>query len=175
MWYVLAFGAADVPVTEYLKSEANAKKLSADDNSLDAYCLRGATFSHRDWLIAMRTRWQLCEQWRKLYNEFDVVLCPAMPTPAFPHNHSLDRAARQIEIDSVQVPYFNQYIWASIASLFGLPATAAPIDHTETGLPIGIQIIGDYLEDYTTITFAKLIEREFGGFSPPPRMNNLAH
>lgn len=51
--------------------------------------------------------------------------------------------------------------------LLGLPAAVAPIDHTETGLPIGIQIIGDYLEDYTTITFAKLLEHEFGSFSMP--------
>ena len=33
---------------------------------------------------------------------------------------------------------------------------------------IGVQIIGGYLEDRTTIAFAGLIEREFGGFTPPP-------
>jgi amidase len=27
---------------------------------------------------------------------------------------------------------------------------------------------GGYLEDRTTIAFAELIEREFGGFTPPP-------
>jgi amidase len=32
---------------------------------------------------------------------------------------------------------------------------------------MGVQIIGGYLEDRTTITFAGLIEREFGGFKPP--------
>jgi amidase len=31
-----------------------------------------------------------------------------------------------------------------------------------------VQIIGRYLEDRTTIAFAGLIEREFGGFTPPP-------
>jgi amidase len=30
-----------------------------------------------------------------------------------------------------------------------------------------VQIIGGYLEDRTTIAFAELIEREFGGFTPP--------
>jgi hypothetical protein len=33
------------------------------------------------------------------------------------------------------------------ATLPGLPATVAPIDRLESGLPIGIQIIGPYLED----------------------------
>jgi amidase len=31
-----------------------------------------------------------------------------------------------------------------------------------------VQIIGGYLEDRSTIAFAGLIEREFGGFTPPP-------
>jgi amidase len=30
-------------------------------------------------------------------------------------------------------------------------------------------VIGPFLEDLTTIGFAGLIEREFGGFVPPPR------
>ncbi|WP_234681444.1 hypothetical protein [Bradyrhizobium monzae] len=34
--------------------------------------------------------------------------------------------------------------------------------------PIGVQIIGPYLEDRTTIALAGLIEREFGGFVLPP-------
>jgi amidase len=49
-----------------------------------------------------------------------------------------------------------------------LPATVAPIGRTDTGLPICVQIIGGYLEDRTTIAFAGLIEREFGGFVLPP-------
>ena len=75
------------------------------------------------------------------------------------------------EIDGMLVPYADQFVWASIATLFGLPATAAPIGHTENGLPIGIQIIGDYLEDYTTIKFAELLECEFGRFSLPYLQN----
>jgi amidase len=43
-----------------------------------------------------------------------------------------------------------------------------PIGKGPEGLPIGVQIIGGFLEDRTTIAFAELIEREFGGFTPPP-------
>ena len=49
-------------------------------------------------------------------------------------------------------------MWAAIATSIGLPATAVPIPH-EGELPIGVQIIGGYLEDRTTIAFAGLIER----------------
>jgi amidase len=49
-----------------------------------------------------------------------------------------------------------------------LPATVAPAGHSPAGLPIGVQLIGPYLEDRTTIAFAECIEREFGGFAQPP-------
>jgi amidase len=49
----------------------------------------------------------------------------------------------------------------------GLPATAIPVTMSTEGLPIGIQIIGPYLEDRTTLMLAELIERELGGFHPP--------
>jgi Asp-tRNA(Asn)/Glu-tRNA(Gln) amidotransferase A subunit family amidase len=55
-------------------------------------------------------------------------------------------------------------------TLTGLLETAAPNGRTETGLPIGVQIIGGFLEDRTTIAFAGLIERECGGFTPPPNL-----
>ena len=58
-----------------------------------------------------------------------------------------------------------------MATVLGLPATVAPIGHSEQGLPIGVQIIGPYLEDRTTIEFARLIEGEFGGFVPPPTLS----
>jgi amidase len=57
-----------------------------------------------------------------------------------------------------------------VATLTGLPATIAPISHDENGLPIGVQIIGGYLNDRTTIAFAGLVERELGGFTPPPNL-----
>jgi amidase len=46
----------------------------------------------------------------------------------------------------------------------------APIGRSPSGLPIGVQIIGSLLEDRTTIAFAGLLEREFGGFAAPPDM-----
>jgi len=113
-------------------------------------------------------RARLQQQWSELFREWDVVLCPSMPTPAFPHNQSVPDFARHIEIDGKEYPYFDQLVWPEIATTPGLPATAAPIDRSETGLPIGVQIVGPYLEDRTTIAFAELIEREFGGFVPPP-------
>jgi len=160
-----SYAAEQMPIEQYKKTQTLVNSLSADDDSLRSYFLKGFVQSHRDWLIATRIRKQLRDQWRQLYDEFDVVLHPVMPTPAFAHDHSTF-AQRTIDVDGMQVPYGDQHVWASISSLFGLPATVAPIGRSEAGLPIGMQIIGDYLDDHTTITFAKLIEQEFGGFRP---------
>jgi amidase len=38
------------------------------------------------------------------------------------------------------------------------------------GLSAGIQIVGPYLENRTTLKFAHLVERDLGGFIPPPSL-----
>jgi amidase len=109
----------------------------------------------------------LRSQWFNLFQEVDIVLCPPMPSLAFPHDHT-PQSSRQLDIDGSKIPYNDLMAWAGIATLNGLPATTMPNGRSESDLPIGVQIIGGYLEDHSTITFAGLIEREFGGFTPPP-------
>jgi amidase len=160
--------AAYWPADLYARMETAAKALPPDADGLAAWQARGAVLSHRDWIAADGARVRLRAQWGELFREFDVVLAPPMPTPAFPHDHSPDQRARRIDIDGTPYPYLDQIVWPGIATVAGLPATAAPIDRSEAGLPIGVQIMGPNLEDRTTIRFAELIEREFGGFVPPP-------
>ncbi|MGJ0392225.1 MAG: amidase [Methylocystis sp.] len=163
-----AFWGADLRPSVYARLRGAAAALSPRNRSLAAERTRGAVISHRDWLAADGARSALQERWREFFREWDVVLCPAMPTPAFPHDHS-PIESRRIEIDGRSYAYLDaQIVWAELATTAGLPATVAPIDRTETGVPIGVQIIGPYLEDRTTIGFAELLEREFGGFAPPP-------
>ena len=162
-----AFFAADLPPEVRERVEAAAKSLSADNQSLAAANLRGLTMSHADWVQKSRIRSGLRARWLALFEDVDVVLCPPMPTPAFPHDHAPQRT-RQLDIDGKTVPYGDQKAWIGIATLTGLPATVAPIGLSESNLPVGVQIIGGYLEDRTTIAFAGMIERELGGFVPPP-------
>jgi amidase len=163
-----AFFSADLPPELRERVETAAKSLSPDDQSLSASGLRGLTISHPEWIRKSRVRGALRGRWLALFDEVDVVLCPPMPSAAFPHDHSSPQSARKLDIDGTNVPYNDQSVWAGIATLNGLPATTMPIARTDSGLPIGVQIIGRYLEDRTTIAFASLVEREFGGFTPPP-------
>ena len=162
-----SFFAADMPIERYRRVQEIAAALPADDTSIAATRVRAIVLSHRDWVAASRIRLGIAQRWREVFREWDLVVCPSMPTPAFPHDHT-PQPSRRIQIDDKDYPYDDQVVWPGVATLPGLPATAVPIERTDTGLPIGVQIIGPYLEDRTPLAFAKLIEREFGGFVPPP-------
>lgn len=123
--------------------------------------------SHRDWMQAHLARTAMAHRWRQLFRDFDLVLCPVAPTPAFAHDHG-PMEQRRLKLDGQEISYGALMAWAGPATLCGLPATAFPIGLSPEGLPIGLQAIGPYLEDRTPIHFAMLAEQAFGGFRAPP-------
>jgi amidase len=172
MRMLLSFLAASFAPEVYAGARDAAANLASDDTSLAAERLRGIALSHRDWVMADGARTRLRAQWRELFQSFDAVICPVMPTPAYPHDHSPEQEKRRIAIDGKDYVYPDQLAWPGIATLPGLPATAIPIGQSAEGLPIGVQIVGPWLEDRTPLKLAELIEREFGGFVPPPMFDD---
>jgi amidase len=167
MRMLLSLLAAGFAPEAYADAVAAVTSLPAEATSLQAERLRGVALSHRDWVLAERARAQLRAQWRNLFESFDAVICPIMPTPAFPHDHSPEQEQRRIDIDGKDYTYSDQLAWPGVATLPGLPATEIPLGFSPEGLPIGAQILGPWLEDRTPLKLAELIEREFGGFVPP--------
>ena len=172
MRMLMSFLAASFPPEVYAGAQAGAAQLAPGDTSLGAERLRGIALNHRDWLMADGARTRLRAQWRELFKTFDAVICPIMPTPAYPHDHSESQEKRRINIDGKDYVYPDQLAWPGIATLPGLPATAIPLGLTSEGLPVGVQIVGPWLEDRTPLKLAELIEREFGGFVPPPMFDD---
>ncbi|MER5617795.1 amidase [Streptomyces sp. NPDC002215] len=158
---------ARFPVEAHEQLRTRVAGLSADDQSLDAVRLRGMVFSHRDWIEANNRRELQRHGWRQLFAEFDAVVCPITPTPAFPHDHNPDPRERRIDIDGVEYPYFDQLVWAGVATMPGLPATAIPAGRSPEGLPVGVQLIGPRFEDRTPLRLAELLEHQIGGFQTP--------
>ncbi|MFE9427548.1 amidase [Kitasatospora sp. NPDC006697] len=166
--FLFSGSPARFPVETPAQVRERAAALDPADQGLAAVLLRGMVLSHADWLAANARRELLRQTWRRLFAQYDAVVCPVTPTPAFPHDHAPDPRGRLLDIDGAAYPYFHQLVWAGLATLAGLPATAVPAGRSPEGLPVGVQIIGPMFEDRTPLRLAELLEQRIGGFQAPP-------
>jgi amidase len=130
--------------------------------------MRANTASHRDWLAANETRHKMRWRWAEFFRDWDLLLCPVASSAAFPHDHEGERYERTLAVNGRRVPATDQLFWAGYSGMAYLPSTVAPCGFTPAGLPVGVQIVGPQYGDRTCIEFARLLEREFQGFVPPP-------
>jgi amidase len=153
---------------EFARNSEIARGLAPDDQRYYAWTMRANTASHRDWLAANETRHKMRWRWAEFFREWDLLLCPVASSAAFPHDHAGERHERMITVNGKRVPCVDQLFWAGYGGMAYLPATAAPVGFTPGGLPVGVQIVGPQYGDRTCIEFARLLEREFQPFVPPP-------
>lgn len=126
------------------------------------------TLAHRDWLIGNEARHRMRLAWDEFFGGYDLLLCPPVSTPALPHDHEGRPFSRAITVNGKRVSINDQLFWAGYAGLCYLPASVAPAELTAQGLPVGVQIIGPQYGDLTCIRLARLLEREYRAFMPPP-------
>jgi amidase len=153
---------------EFSRNAEITRGLAPDDQRYYAWTMRANTASHRDWLAANETRHKMRWRWAEFFREWDLLLCPVASSAAFPHDHAGERHERMITVNGKRVPCVDQLFWAGYGGMAYLPATVAPAGLTPAGLPVGVQIIGPQYGDRTCIEFARLLEREFQAFVPPP-------
>ncbi|MFD1559440.1 amidase [Paraburkholderia silviterrae] len=109
--------------------------------------------------------------WAEFFRDWDIVLAPIT---LFAPYRQIDvqgpgsGAGFKIAVDDQDVIYQMQLFYPSLATLPGLPATSVPLGLTRGGLPVGLQAIGPYLEDKTTLRFAALCAEALGGVLTPP-------
>jgi aspartyl-tRNA(Asn)/glutamyl-tRNA(Gln) amidotransferase subunit A len=101
------------------------------------------------YLQAQKARTLLVREFNKLFEECDFLLGPVTPTPAFKIGENASDPIKMYLADIMTVP----------ASIAGLPAISAPAGATESGLPIGVQLIGPMKSDADMIALAALVEK----------------
>ena len=131
-----------------------AAELPADADTPIARIARFGTLRHREWLAANEQREHLRARLTEFFRDYDVLLCPVNQVAAIAHDHREPMTDRTIRVNGEPRPYQELFSWIGIATLAWLPATVAPVGRTTLGLPIGVQIVGPYLEDRIPIDFA---------------------
>jgi aspartyl-tRNA(Asn)/glutamyl-tRNA(Gln) amidotransferase subunit A len=99
------------------------------------------------YLKAQQVRTKLKEELSSLYKKYDVLIAPTMPVLPFKFGEKIDDPLKMymIDIDTV------------IANLTGIPAISVPAGFSK-GLPIGLQIMADELQEQTLFEAASLFE-----------------
>lgn len=106
------------------------------------------------YLKALKARAVIKEAFDRAFAAYDVLLGPAAPQTAPKIGESLS--------DPLQM-YLGDLYTAAV-NLAGLPAISVPCTVSKTGLPIGIQLIGDCLQEKKIIRAAAAFEKERGIF-----------
>jgi amidase len=166
-WLLAAFFSISFPDQAFKGMQESLRR-----GAIDPW-LKGVTSLHRDWLAQSGQRLKARELWQQYFKDYDAFLMPVCFVPAFLHNHQGnlaqgDMMLRQLSTSEGERPYVDMAKWISFATLSGCPATVAPIGRTKNGLPVGMQIIGPFLEDATPIDIAAKMVDVTGGFVAPP-------
>ncbi len=99
---------------------------------------------------AQQVRSLIREDFRRAFAEVDVIVGPTTPTPAFP------LGAKNAD----PVAMYLADIYTIAVNLAGIPALSLPCGFTAAGLPIGMQLMGDYFADDLLLNVAHRYQQE---------------
>ena len=102
------------------------------------------------YLKAQKARTLLIDAYKKMFSKYDVLICPVAPYPAFKIGENTSDPIKMYLSDAMTVS----------ASLAGLPAMSIPAGTNRNGLPIGVQLIGNYKSDADLLALAASIKRD---------------
>lgn len=97
---------------------------------------------------AQRARTLLINDINDLFSKFDILLSPTVATTAFAIGENTGDPIQMYLSDLLTVP----------ASLAGIPALSVPAGEDQSGLPIGVQLIGPQKSDQLIIELAMAME-----------------
>lgn len=96
---------------------------------------------------ASKVRTKLKREFDSVFNEVDVLLTPVAPTTAFKLGEKSNDPVKMYLVD----------IYTVTANLTGIPAISVPIGNDKSGLPIGLQIMGQRFNDDAIFQLAEEI------------------
>lgn len=99
-----------------------------------------------------------------LFKDFDFILLPTVPAPPY---KAQQPAAEETDLFA---PWAHTFPF----NLSGQPAASINCGYTKQGLPIGLQIVGQPLDDIGVLRFSKLLEENRGAAITKPSIAPLS-
>jgi len=115
------------------------------------------------YLEALNRRDEFIQAWERFFDDWDVLVCPAMMCTAFKHRET----GAPIPVDGVETPYWTALSHVCRFNLTGHPAAVIPIGLDRDGLPIGAQLVGRRHSDLKLLAAAKALAKLTDGFVRP--------
>ena len=101
-------------------------------------------------LKAAKARTLIVQEYEKAFERCDYILSPVTPNPAFKLGEKTDDPVEMYLGDIMTVPL----------NLAGIPGLTVPAGKTESGLAIGLQLVGPRRSDKNLIRFSKELQDE---------------
>jgi len=98
---------------------------------------------------ASQVRTLIGGDFEKAFGQCDALLLPTAPTPAFKLGEKVDDPLEMYLSDIYTIP----------CNLAGLPGISLPCGFSQTGLPIGLQILGNHFQEEKILRVAYAYER----------------
>jgi aspartyl-tRNA(Asn)/glutamyl-tRNA(Gln) amidotransferase subunit A len=111
------------------------------------------------YLKAQKVRTLINREFQEAFEKYDVLVTPTSPTVAFPIG---------AKVDDPYAMYLND-VFTLPASVAGLPGLSLPCGLSD-GLPVGLQIIGNFFDEGRIISAAHAFERAFGQANRLPEL-----
>lgn len=115
------------------------------------------------YLKAQKTRHLISDDFKQAFKTVDVIMGPTTPTPAFGLGEKVN--------DPVTM-YLND-IYTIATNLAGLPGVSIPVEPVN-GLPVGLQIIGNYFTEAKLLNVAHRFQQETEWHRLTPELETVA-
>jgi aspartyl-tRNA(Asn)/glutamyl-tRNA(Gln) amidotransferase subunit A len=148
-WSVFFFGTTAASLEKKLPMQGDLLDPGLRRVAEEGLKLRGVDFAN-----AQAARHEFWEQVRRVYERFDLLLCPTLAVPPF--------AVGQDDADPLEGERLGPLQWTRFTypfNLTGQPAASVPAGWTKSGLPVGLQIIGDRHADLLVLQAARAWEQ----------------